>query len=168
MRTSPAVRRSWQRLLDGDSRAGVFDVRPDRFGMTRYRLTVYPPGITDDERRRLRVWRSWPVWGLLWWLGCQIVTSQFSGPWTALALATASTLAAGLVARAGAGGARVHTLHAMVMAGHHDPVATAARARLEGLADELQLADQQLRAGALNAVGHEAIWWRVYDAAATP
>jgi hypothetical protein len=53
MRTDRGLlRRGWLRLLDGDQPWGSIDIRPDRFGVTRYRLVVYPPGISESERRR--------------------------------------------------------------------------------------------------------------------
>ncbi|HEX2402769.1 MAG TPA: DUF6611 family protein, partial [Mycobacterium sp.] len=52
---SGLLRRGWSRLLDGDRAWGSLEIRPDRFGVTRYRLVVFPPGIDDAERRRVRM-----------------------------------------------------------------------------------------------------------------
>ncbi len=60
---SGLLRRGWLRLLDGDRSWGSIDIRPDRFGVTRYRLVVYPPGISESERRWVRVARGWPLMG---------------------------------------------------------------------------------------------------------
>ena len=59
-----------------------------------------------------------------------------TAPWTALTISTAACLGSGLVsvAMAGEPRARVRTMAAMVMAGHHDPISGAARDRLENLA----------------------------------
>src|SRR6185503_14491494 len=81
---SGLLRLAWQRALDGDRRWGSIDIRPDRFGVTRYRLVVFPPGITDAERRRVRVARGWLLWGALVWVFCEILLNQMTGPWTAL------------------------------------------------------------------------------------
>ena len=43
--------RLWWRLLDGERPWGAVDILPDRYGVTRYRLVVYPPGISDTDRR---------------------------------------------------------------------------------------------------------------------
>ncbi len=125
---SGLLRRGWQRALDGDRRWGSIDIRPDRFGVTRYRLVVFPPGISDSERRRVRVARGWVLWGALVWIFCEISLSHTTGPWTAVVISTAIYLGLGLVATAMAGDARrqVKTIGAMVMAGHHDPVSSAA------------------------------------------
>jgi hypothetical protein len=57
----------WLRPLDGGPTWGSLDSYPRRFGVKRYRLVVFPPGISPEERRLLRLWRSWPVWGALLW-----------------------------------------------------------------------------------------------------
>ncbi|HJT90494.1 MAG TPA: DUF6611 family protein [Mycobacterium sp.] len=162
---SGPLRRGWLRLLDGDRPWGSIDIRPDRFGVTRYRLVVYPPGISESERRRVRVARGWPLWGALAWIVCEIALSDMTGPWTALAISTAVYAGSGLaaVAMAGAARTRVRTMAAMVMAGHHDPVSAATRHKLETLASVLMDADERHQRGQLTPAEHELTWWRVYD-----
>ena len=146
---SGLIHRGLRRALDGDRRWGSIDIRPDRFGVTRYRLVVFPPGITDAERRRVRVARGWPLWGALVWVFCEILLNQMTGPWTALVASTAIYLGLGLVATAMAGEPRrqVRTIGATVMAGHHDPVSLAHRHKLENLAGALMEADELLARG---------------------
>jgi hypothetical protein len=162
---SGLLRHGWQRLLDGDRRWGSIDIRPDRFGVTRYRLVVYPPGISESERRRVRVARGWPLWGALAWFVCEIMLSQTIAPGTAFALSTSVYLGSGMVAvwMAGAPRTRVRTMAAMVMAGHHDPASGAVRDRLEDLAVMLMNADERLAAGQISPAEHEMVWWRIYD-----
>ena len=162
---SGLLRRTWQRALDGDRRWGSIDIRPDRFGVTRYRLVLFPPGISDSERRLVRVARGWVLWGALVWIFCEISLSHTTGPWTALVISTAIYLGLGLVAKAMAGDARrqVRTIGAMVMAGHHDPVSSALRHKVENLAGALMEADELLARGEISATTHEMTWWRVYD-----
>src|SRR6476659_5562080 len=90
------LRRGWSRLLDGDRVWGAIEIRPDRFGVTRYRLVVFPPGISESERRRVRVARGWVLWGALVWVFCEISLSHTTGPWTALAISAAIYLGLGL------------------------------------------------------------------------
>ncbi|HEX2285737.1 MAG TPA: DUF6611 family protein, partial [Mycobacterium sp.] len=144
---------------------GSIDIHPDRFGVTRYRLVVYPPGISPAERRRVRVARGWPLWGALVWIVCEIWLSHITGPWTAVVISTAAYLGSGLVvlAMAGPQRARVRTMAAMVMAGYHDPMSVAARNKLEHLAAILIDADERLARGQISAADHELMWWRVYD-----
>jgi hypothetical protein len=162
---SGLLRRGWLRLLDGDRPWGSIDVRPDRFGVTRYRLVVYPPGISESERRLVRAARGWPLWGALVWVICEIFLSDLTAPWTAFAVSMAAWLGSGFVAfaMAGAPRTRVRTMAAMVMAGHHDPISVAARDRLEELAATLIEADDRLTSGQISALQHEMVWWQVYD-----
>lgn len=162
---SGLLRRGWLRLLDGDRPWGSIDIRPDRFGVTRYRLVVYPPGISESERRRVRVARGWPLWGALAWIVCEITLSNMTAPWTALAMSTAVYACSGLaaVAMAGSVRTRVRTMAAMVMAGHHDPASAATRHKLETFASVLMEADERHKRGQLSPAEHEMTWWRVYD-----
>jgi hypothetical protein len=164
-RRTGLLSRGWLRLLDGGRPWGFIDIRPDRFGVTRYRLVVYPPGISEAERHRVRVARGWPMWGALVWVTCEILLTNTAAPWAALAISTAASLGSGLVAfaLAGAPRTRVRTLAAMVMAGHNDPISVAARDRLEELAATLLEADERRAAGQISATQHEMVWWQVYD-----
>ena len=162
---SGLLRRGWLRVIDGDRPWGSIDIRPDRFGVTRYRLVVYPPGITESERRLVRVARGWPLWGALVWFICEVWLNQVMGPWAALTVSTAAFVGAGAVsvAMAGAPRARVRTMAVMVMLGQHEPVALAIRDRLEGLATRLIEADDRLKGGHISAIQHEMVWWQVYE-----
>lgn len=162
---SGLLRRGWLRLLDGDRPWGSIDIRPDRFGVTRYRLVVYPPGISESERRRVRVARGWPLWGALVWVVSEIFMNNMTTPWIALAMSTAACLGSGLVAftLAGEPRTRVRAIAATVMAGYRDPTSVAARDRLEGLAATLMDADDRLASGHISALQHEMVWWHVYD-----
>ncbi len=162
---SGVLRRALLRLIGGDRPWGSIDIRPDRFGVTRYRLVVYPPGISESERRRIRAARGWPLWGALVWVICEIWLNQVTGPWTALAIATAAYLGLGMVAVAMAGPARtqVRTMVAMVMVGHYDPPSRVTRDKLEAHAALLIEADERLKQGQVSAAEHEMTWWRVYQ-----
>jgi hypothetical protein len=154
-------------LLDGDRVWGSIEVRPDRFGMTRYRLVVFPPGISESERRRVRVARGWPLWGALVWIFCEIWLGHLTGPVTALVTSTAVCLGLGLAAMTKAGDTRrqVRTMGVMVMAGQHDPVSSALLHKLDMLAGALLEADEMLARGEISPSAHEMTWWRVYDQA---
>jgi hypothetical protein len=162
---SGLLRRGVRRALDGDRRWGSIDIRPDRFGVTRYSLVVFPPGISEAERRRVRVARGWTLWAALVWVFCEVWLSQTTDPWTALVAATAIYFGLGLIATTRAGDPRrqVRTLGVMVMAGQYDPVTSAVRHKLENLAGALMEADEQLARGEISRTSHEMTWWRVYD-----
>ncbi len=160
-----ALHRGWHRVLDGEHPWGSIDVHPDRFGMTRYRLVVFPPGISEPERRRLRVARAWPIWGVLVWVACEVWLTQVTAPWAALAISSAAYIAVGFVATTMAGSqrAQVKTMAATVSAGYPDAHAAARRDQLGRLALTLMNADERLGRGQISAADHELTWWRVYD-----
>ena len=162
---SGVLRTALLRLIDGDRPWGYIDIRPDRFGVTRYRLVVYPPGISESERRRIRAARGWPLWGALVWVISEIWLAQVTGPWTALAVSTAALLGLGLIAfaLAGPGRTRVRTMVAMVMVGHYDPFSRVTRDQLEAHATLLLEADARLKQGQVSAADHEMTWWQVYE-----
>jgi hypothetical protein len=146
------------------------DIRADRFGVTRYRLVVYPPGISESERRRVRVARGWPLWGALVWVVCELWLTHVTGPWTALAISTVTYLGVGLTAVLAAGPLRgqVRTMGAAVMVGQYEPEAAAARDKLIGSAQWLIEADDALAKGRATAADHELVWWGVYNAMTPP
>ncbi len=155
----------WRRVLDSGRTWGSLDVAPSRYGVTRHRLVVFPPGISPDERILLRLWRSWPVWGTVTWLTLETVLVNVVGPGSALAISSGVCLGGGAVAMAltGANRAKVHTLTVVRMAGVDDAMTAELCAELYRLAEELADADRRLADGELSVVGHEAVVWRVYD-----
>jgi hypothetical protein len=159
----------WRRLLDGDRPWGSVEIQPDRFGLTRYRLTVYPPGISESDRRRIRLARWWPMWAAPVWIICQIVAGELTGPWEALAISTACYLGLGLAAVVMAGDQRrqVRTIGAAVLVGYDDPESAETVHKLKVLAARLIEADTRVQDGRLSPTEHELIWWGVYDSMAT-
>ncbi|MGE2713116.1 DUF6611 family protein [Mycolicibacterium litorale] len=156
----------WRRMVDGEAPWGAFDVWPDRFGTTRFRLTVYPPGIGTRERRILRAWRGWPAWGgLLWAVGVIVMVAVLT-PWVALSVSTAAFLGTGVAAFVLAGDSRrgVRTSIATVTTGVYHPAAHREARQLQDLAHRLAAADAARREGTLTPVAFEATWWEVYNA----
>jgi hypothetical protein len=160
--------RAWRRFVDGDAPWGAFDVWPDRFGSTRFRLTVYPPGISLRERRMLRVWRGWPAWGGLLWAVGVIALAAVLPTWIALVLSTAVYLGSGVAAFSMAGDSRRHvrTAIATVAVGFYHPAAYREARYLQDLAQRLTSADIERRAGTLTPVAYEVTWWQVYNGVA--
>ena len=78
----------WRRLLDGGRTWGSLDVSPSRYGVTRHRLVVFPPGISSDERVLLRLWRAWPIWATLMWLVMEMFLVPAIGSGAAVAIST--------------------------------------------------------------------------------
>jgi hypothetical protein len=159
------LRRWWSRLLNGENRWGFVHIQRDRFGVTRCRLVVYPPGISDVERRRLRIWRGSPIWGAALWVVAEIILQQFLGPWSALAISSTIVIVSGAVARAMIDDARTNVRTAVVITlpGHTDAATIAARDKLQAMAATLMDADERVDAKQMSPIDHEALWWQVYD-----
>jgi hypothetical protein len=142
---------------------GSFDAYPSRYGVARYRLVVFPPGITAGERRLVRAWRSWPMWGAALWVLLQIGGESAGMSETALIAGSMICIALGALAFVLAGDTRerVRTLSAMTMAGHTGVDRRYSMLRV--LARALDQADLDLEEGRLSPLQHEARWWQVYD-----
>lgn len=159
------LRRLWHRVLDGDTVWGSMAVRPQRWGATSYRIVIYPPGVSVEERRRVRIWRGFPEWGVLLWLSAAAALSGLTDPGTAAAIATTATLSAGATAftRAKAHRKLVQSTELTLPYPNSD-IAMLVRARLiESIGTAMNDADNQLRDGKLSPGDHEAIWWQAYD-----
>lgn len=157
--------RPWRRLLDGGRTWGSLRIDANHYGVVRYKLVVFPPGISGDERVLLRLWRTWPLWGLVLFLFSDIVLTQFLAPTMALVISLTLTLGGGAVAMALAGNTRaaVRSLAVVVVRGYEDPESDRAFHRLDELATLLVEADHHLNEGVLTPTEHEAVVWRVYD-----
>jgi hypothetical protein len=156
----------WRSLmLDGRRPWGSLDISPTRRGVTRYRLTVFPPGIDPAERRLLRAWRAWPTWGAMLWLLAQIILGSVASPAVAFTMSTAAYLGIGAVlfGRVASVRGQVRRMCVIRIAGFADPRTAALYAELCSLAAALDDADARLQQGVLSAAGHEAAWWQVYD-----
>ncbi|HYO03582.1 MAG TPA: DUF6611 family protein [Mycobacterium sp.] len=155
----------WRQLLDGGHTWGSLAVSPRRYGVTRYRLVVFPPGISAEDRMLLRAWRAWPVWGITLFLALEILLVPAIGSGAALGISTVAFLGTGAAVMAMAGATRggVRTLAAVRMAGADDTLIAERFAELCSLADDLARADRALADGEIGAVEHELLIWRVYD-----
>lgn len=139
-------------------------MRPDRFGVTRYRLVVYPPGISHTERRRVRVARGWPLWGVAAWIVADVYLSNVLNPWIALAVSIAVALGLGAIATAMAPQrGQVRTMTAAVMVGRPDLGSTAERDIIQRLGVQLIRADEALDDFRLTPAEHEMLWWQAYN-----
>jgi hypothetical protein len=157
--------RPLRRLLDGDRTWGSLRVDANHYGLTRYRLVVFPPGIAPDERLLLRVWRSWPVWGAVLFLTAEIWLSRSTSANAALAMSITLFLVSGAVAMALAGSTRgrVRSCTVVLMRGVEDAESLQAHRELQVLANLLNDADSRLADGLITGAEHEAVVWGVYE-----
>lgn len=163
-----SLRRRAESLLDGEFIWGAIVSGPSRYGAAQQRLIVYPPGISRDERRWLRAWRGWPLWGGVLWIVIQVGLRHVAAPWLAFVTATGICLLLGSVARVMAGALRrqVRVLNACSYAACIDAESTAGQRSLRLLTTMLRTADAQHQRGQLSMVDYERVWWQVYDAMA--
>lgn len=152
------------RRLAGGRPWGRVDVDVLPYGVTRYRLVVYPPGITPGARLRVRAWRAWPLAGAVVAATVALATAGVLAPALAVA-AGVSTCLAGFVVL-GVTTLPERRLVRQVWAA--DPGDLAAlddvlgEARVRLLADLLCAADEALAAGELTPAEHLAVWSCVY------
>lgn len=159
-----ACRRRMNTLLDGERVWGSAHTSYARHGITRRRLVVFPPGINTSQRRRLRLWRGWPLWGAALWLLTEIVLGNHLGPVAALTISATSYLAIGITAFVHAGTPRRHvrTCTVLTMDGAPTLKSLTQRHRIVSLTGALTAADRALASGAITPADHEIIWNTVY------
>jgi hypothetical protein len=162
---SSRPRQAWDQLLDGKHRWGGVEIGLPKQGFRWYRLTVYPPGTTNDDRRRLRLARSWPTWGAVMFVASLVCLGAALGPWMGLVASAALWLAAGawVLSRTGDLSARVRTFGVILINRHHDPRTAARFALMETVVEALTHADLLLEQNKISVTHHELIWGLAYD-----
>lgn len=164
--TVRAVAAWWCRLLDGAHPWGFFDVMVGRYGLQRYRLVVFPPGITVADRRLLRLWRTWPVGGgLLAVLAGMLIGGVVAPAGVTFLVAAAAYLGVGAALFVLTAGERagVRSMSLVLLAGFVEPEERRARREWEILVMVLTRADSMLHSGAIDFAQHETLWWQAYD-----
>ncbi|PXW28806.1 UNVERIFIED_CONTAM: hypothetical protein DES50_11190 [Williamsia faeni] len=167
---APPAATSWVgprriRLLDGDRSWGSTNTWCSRHGTIRRRLVVFPPGISATERRCLRLWRGWPLWGSALWLTVELILSNQIAPVLAIIICTILVVLAGIATFIRAGEARrgVRTQDVLVVSdGLVDLDTMLENAEITRQTQTLIDADNQLAAGQINAIEHETIWSTIY------
>lgn len=136
-----------------------------RYGSMNHRLVLYPPGISAEQRRRVRLWRGWMLLGMLGGLGVFLALAG-AGASALVAIVSCVTfyvLGAVIVAhRAGPVRREVLELTAARSALVSDLGHTAECRYLAGLSATLAAADESLEHGLSSAASHELVWSAVY------
>lgn len=152
------------RLLEGRSRWGRLAVHPSRHGVTRYTLTLYPPGLDRAGRVGLRLLEAWP------WLSVLLVAGDavwdFRGQ--AIGAAGLAVLAwllgrVALLRRTRRVREAVLVLHGIDGLG---PMLAGRLLEIRAASRSLAAADAALESGSISPVDHELVWGRVYARAA--
>lgn len=159
----------WQRIarraLEGGHPWGELDVWTSRYGYTSYCLVVYPPGATRTDRIRFRLMRAWPPIGMLLGIFTVIVVGQTQPLIGALA-AGAAVFAIGALGSAriaGAAGRRIRTLQTCQGDAGTSALDRGPQDALDALRAALFDAEQEWRAGRIDAVRFEAVWSEVWS-----
>ncbi len=137
-----------------------------RWGVRRYRLIIYPAGISAADRRLARLWRGWPLGGAMFGLLAVVAFGNaVSSPNTVLAVAVAVYVSIGalLFLRAGPACVKVRSMSVILMPGAIGAQELRTYRKWEIIVDVLTRADRMLTTGAILAVEHEAIWRQAYD-----
>lgn len=153
------------RFLQGQHPWGKLSVSlADRTGSIRYLLTVFPPGITPEQRMALVFRRRWIAAGLLVWLLVSALASAFTGGWFAVGLGAAIYVGALVVANAFAGEARhdVVEVRAVLvnLMGHRE--AFGDFELLEDAVSSLHELDELAATDGLTPVEYEVRWGEIY------
>jgi hypothetical protein len=158
----PTIRAGWCRLIDGAHLWGSFDATVGRYGLRRYRLVIFPPGISTADRRLLRLWRAWPIGGGALALFAVMLVG---GPLSTTIVAAAAYLTAGAVLFVLTAGARggVRSVSLIFLTEQLGPDDRRSYAEWEAIVGVLTRADHMLTTGAITCPQHEALWWQAYD-----
>ena len=160
------LRRVWSRLLDGAHPWGSFDATVGRYGLRRYRLVIFPPGISATDRRLLRLWRGWPVGGgMLAMLAMMLLGDAVASPGSTLLVVAAAYLGVGVVLFVLTAGVRagVRSMSLILLAADLGPCDRQSFAEWGVLVELLTTADGKLTAGTIAPAQHEALWWQAYE-----
>jgi hypothetical protein len=157
-----AVRAAWRRLLDGAHPWGSFDATLGRYGLRRYRLVIFPPGISAADRRLLRLWRAWPIGGGAVALFAVMLVG---GPPSTVLVAAAAYLTVGAVLFVLTAGVRggVRSMSLVFLTEELNSADRRRYAECVALVELLTRADHMLTTGAITLPQHEAVWWQAYD-----
>lgn len=165
--TRPERLRRWAHVfVDGTHPWGVLSVGlVDRTGQAmRYRLVVYPPGISTAQRRALVLRRRWPAFGTFLGIFISAVLGTVMNGWAALGVGAAVFVAGFVVTGMAAGDASRRTARltaTVVNALGHCEVLGNLNA-LERAAGQLLELDEQRDAGLLSPAQYEHLWGQVH------
>jgi hypothetical protein len=154
------------RLLDGAHPWGSYEAVVSRYGVRRYSLTIYPPGVSTADRRLARLWRAWPMTAAaLMLLGVMVFGNAMASPDAALTVAAVAYLSISMLLflRAGPRSVRARSMSIVLMPKTADVQELRRYMQWRTLVDKLIEADHMLTTHAISPVEHEATWWEAYD-----
>lgn len=143
---------------------GSIEVRPERYGVVRYRLTIYPPGTDMETRRWLTAQEAWCGSGLVCATVAAVLLMPAFPPAIALTISGALYLIGGVVIRRRTRTARRSSrrLFALEFGERSTAEELEHCACIRRAASIMADADSSLRAGELTPVEHEVVWARTF------
>lgn len=141
---------------------GSYNESDESFGVHRVHMVVYPPSTTRGERAWLRVWRAWPILGLICGVAAYGIAAGQVGSAMAIVVAVAipGAIAIGLAIRVR--GIRSQVAEVLTLSpphASHFSRGTAALLVAQRLIDSSDLH----RHGKLDDVAYRRDWQRAYD-----
>ena len=135
-----------------------------RTGMKRYHLEVFPPGTNATERRELRRFRQWRVWGALIALALDFIIASTWRGWQVpllIAVVYIAGLMIGLqltkrVRRA------IRNVYVATIRVGGSTVVEGDIVELESCVSELETLDRDRSVSAIGPLEYEAAWARIY------
>ncbi|MEN0071922.1 MAG: DUF6611 family protein [Propionicimonas sp.] len=160
----------WARLLDGERVWGEAEVTVPRGGVPRYCLVVYRPGIEASDRRLLRLWHRWPLYGGTGFFATALLVAfVLPAPWPLLTAIGWFLTGFGLLGYLTADErARVRRLSLFDDGDAAGLADAAALARLRCLGELLVAADADLASGRITQVEHALAWSTAYTELSRP
>lgn len=144
---------------------GAFVTSFERYGVIRRQVIVYPPGITSDQRHRLRVWRAWPVIGITTAIATAVVLSGVVGPTAGFffGIIVSVLVCIALAHRAEDTRRSVRSLGGIEVPGMPDDPSRRHSRAAQAIASDLSGAEDAWRRGELTRVGYEQVWHTAYE-----
>ncbi|MDL9980414.1 DUF6611 family protein [Microbacterium sp. ASV49] len=144
---------------------GGFVTSFERYGVIRRQVIVYPPGITSDQRHRLRVWRAWPLIGIATAIAVAVVLSGIVGPTAGFffGVIVSALVCVALAHRAGDTRHLVRSLGGIEVPGVPDDPSRRLSRAARAIAVDLSGAEDAWRRGELTRVAYEQVWHTAYE-----
>ncbi|WP_156764581.1 DUF6611 family protein [Mycobacterium sp. E3247] len=167
---APIAGLGWlSRLLDGAHPWGSYEAVVSRYGVRRYSLIIYPPGVSTTDRRLARLWRAWPITAAaLMLLGVMVFGNATTSPGAVLTVAAVAYLSTSMLLflRAGPRSVRARSLSIILMPNTGDVRELRRYMQWRALVEMLIDADRMLASHEISPVEHEATWWEAYESVA--
>ena len=155
--------------LEGPAQWGRVDLAFTRYGLTRIKISIYPPRTDLRRRVRLQAWRMWVSGSVATWLALLIGCSAIAPTPMAFLAASAIHAALSMSMRISLRRDFAGVLQLSSFTASDDlPACVAGRSLLlERCVSDLRRADADLADGRITQVQYDRVWESAYGRAAT-